>query len=215
MADLNSLWFDVAIVMSVFAFGTILFGHFEEHKPKWRRILKVVIVSTIVVTVSATFGRPWAFGLLALPLVAALGIHVWWLPKHGINGWTGEPKEKYHELIGHKDYEALLSAAEDAADRAAIDARRDEPVLPHNDAMALIRGELHPVAAWRKARGLTQAELGSRAGVRGATISDIEASKSAGRFDVMQRIAEALSVDLDDLALPVGVELSRDETPGI
>ena len=57
MTDLNSLWFDVAIVMSVFAFGTILFGHFEEHKPKWRRILKVVIVSTIVVTVSATFGR--------------------------------------------------------------------------------------------------------------------------------------------------------------
>ena len=103
MTDLNSLWFDVAIVMSVFAFGTILFGHFEEHKPKWRRILKVVIVSTIVVTVSATFGRAWAFGLLALPLVAALVIHVWWLPKHGINGWTGEPKEKYYELIGHKN----------------------------------------------------------------------------------------------------------------
>ena len=103
MTDLNSLWFDVAIVMSVFAFGTILFGHFEEHKPKWRRILKVVIVSTIVVTVSATFGRAWAFGLLALPLVAALVIHVWWLPKYGINGWTGEPKEKYYELIGHKN----------------------------------------------------------------------------------------------------------------
>ncbi len=103
MAELNTLWFDVAIVMSVFAFGTILFGHFEEHKPKWRRILKVVIVSTIVVTVSATFGRAWAFGLLALPLVAALVIHVWWLPKHGVNGWTGEPKEKYYELIGHKN----------------------------------------------------------------------------------------------------------------
>jgi len=69
MTDLNSLWFDVAIVMSVFAFGTILFGHFEEHKPKWRRILKVVIVSTIVVTVSATFGRAWAFGFLALTRV--------------------------------------------------------------------------------------------------------------------------------------------------
>jgi len=103
MAELNTLWFDVAIVMSVFAFGTILFGRFEEHKPKWRRILKVVIVSTIVVTVSATFGRAWAFGLLALPLVAALVIHVWWLPKHGVNGWTGEPKEKYYELIGHKN----------------------------------------------------------------------------------------------------------------
>jgi len=103
MGDMDSLWFDVAIVMGIFAFGTILFGHFEEHKPKWRRILKVVIVSTIVVTVSATIGRAWAFGLLALPLVAAMVIHVWWLPKHGINGWTGEPKVKYYELIGHKN----------------------------------------------------------------------------------------------------------------
>ena len=103
-------------------------------------------------------------------------------------------------ILSRSDYEALLSAAEDADDRVAIDARSDEPMLPHDDAMAILRGELHPVAAWRKARGLTQAELGSRAGVRGATISDIEASKSAGRFDVMQRIAEVLNVDLDDLA---------------
>ena len=35
--------------------------------------------------------------------IAALVIHVWWLPKHGINGWTGEPKEKYYDLIGHKN----------------------------------------------------------------------------------------------------------------
>ena len=58
---------------------------------------------TIFVTVSATIGRPWAFGLLALPLAAALVIYVWWLPKHGINGWTGEPKEKYYDLIDHKN----------------------------------------------------------------------------------------------------------------
>ncbi len=89
MWDTNSLWFDVAIVMGLFALGSILFGHFEEHKPKWRRILKVVVVSTIFVSVSATVGRPWAFGLLVLPLSAALIIHVWWLPKHGMNGWTG------------------------------------------------------------------------------------------------------------------------------
>ena len=105
-------------------------------------------------------------------------------------------------ILSRSEYEALLSAAEDADDGAAIDARHDEPVLPHDDAMVVLRGELHPVAAWRKARGLTQAELGARAGVRGATISDIEAGKSAGRFDVMQRIAKALRVDLDDLAPP-------------
>jgi len=29
-------------------------------------------------------------------------VHVWWLPRHGINGWTGEPKEKYYALRGWK-----------------------------------------------------------------------------------------------------------------
>jgi len=32
-----------------------------------------------------------------IPLVV---IHMWWLPKHGINGWTAEPKEKYYQLRG-------------------------------------------------------------------------------------------------------------------
>jgi transcriptional regulator with XRE-family HTH domain/antitoxin (DNA-binding transcriptional repressor) of toxin-antitoxin stability system len=103
-------------------------------------------------------------------------------------------------ILPRSEYEALVSAIEDADDGTVLDARRDEPTLPHDEVMAILRGDLHPLAAWRKARGLTQAELGARAGVRGATISDIEAGKSAGRFDVMQRIAAALDVDLDDLA---------------
>jgi hypothetical protein len=32
-------------------------------------------------------------------LIAAY-VHIVWLPKHGINGWTGEPKDKYYALIG-------------------------------------------------------------------------------------------------------------------
>ena len=51
---------------------------------------------------SATVGRAWAFCVLAIPLLGAFVAHVWWLPKHGINGWTGEPKERYYELIGYK-----------------------------------------------------------------------------------------------------------------
>ncbi len=68
--------------------------------------------------------------------------------------------------------------------------------------MAVIKGEMHPVAAWRKTRALTQAQLAQKTGVRPATISDIESAKSHGRFDVMQRIAAALGVGLDDLAQP-------------
>ena len=30
----DTLWFDVAIVMSIFAVGNILFGRFEEHRSR-------------------------------------------------------------------------------------------------------------------------------------------------------------------------------------
>jgi hypothetical protein len=99
----DTIWFEIAVVMSIFAIGSVLFGHFEEHKPKWQRLLKVVLVSTIFISLSATLGRAWAFGFLALPLLGATFIHLWWLPKHGINGWTGEPKDKYYALIKVKN----------------------------------------------------------------------------------------------------------------
>lgn len=102
MWNTDALWFDAAIVLGIFAVGSILFGHFEEHKPKWRRLLKVAIVLMVVLSLSATAGRGWAFGVLAIPLLGAVFVHVWWLPRHGVHGWTGEPKERYYELVGHK-----------------------------------------------------------------------------------------------------------------
>src|SRR3712207_4643749 len=45
-------------------------------------------------------GFPLFIGALA---VAALIVHAVWLPwRHGINGWTGEPKDKYYALRGWK-----------------------------------------------------------------------------------------------------------------
>src|SRR5262245_7886819 len=96
----SSLWFEVAVVMTIFAFGNIFFGHFEEHTPKWRRALKVILVTSVMVGISAGFGRAWAMGLLAAMSIPFAVIHLWWLPKQGINGWTAEPKEKYYRLRG-------------------------------------------------------------------------------------------------------------------
>jgi hypothetical protein len=99
MWSIDSPWFDVAVVMTIFAFGNILFGHFEQHRPAWKRLLKVVIVVGITVAVANVFGRIYAYALLSLPLVGALYVHLVWLPKHGINGLTGEPRDKYLELM--------------------------------------------------------------------------------------------------------------------
>jgi hypothetical protein len=95
------MWFEVAMVMTVFAFGNIFFGHLEERTPKWRRALKVLVFVGVTLSISAALDRAWAMGFLvlaaAIPLVV---IHLWWLPKHGINGWTAEPKDKYYQLRG-------------------------------------------------------------------------------------------------------------------
>ena len=94
--------FEVAVVSTMFAVGNILFGHFEEGTPKWRRLLKMAIVICAAIAVSAYLGRVWFWALLMAMLLPAVYIHVWWLPRRGINGWTGEPKEKYYELRGWK-----------------------------------------------------------------------------------------------------------------
>jgi hypothetical protein len=40
MWSVDTPWFDVAVVSTAIAVGSILFGRFEEHKPRWRRLLK-------------------------------------------------------------------------------------------------------------------------------------------------------------------------------
>jgi hypothetical protein len=98
----DTLWFEIAIVCGITAFGSIFFGHFEECTPKWRRVLKLVTMNIITVSLSALLGRHWALGFLGFMLAAVLVVHGWWLPQKGINGLTGEPKEKYYALRGWK-----------------------------------------------------------------------------------------------------------------
>ena len=99
MWSTDTPWFEVAAVTSLFAAGNILFGHFEEHKAKWRRLLKVALFAGVTAGF-ATFGLRWVgWALIGAAIVGAGYLHLRWLPSHGINGWTGEPKEKYYELI--------------------------------------------------------------------------------------------------------------------
>jgi hypothetical protein len=96
----DTYWFDVAVVMAIFAFGNMAFGRFEEHRPRWRRGLKIVICLALFVGLSATAGRAWMFALLGVASIGVIVIHGWWLPKHGVSGWTAEPRERYYALLG-------------------------------------------------------------------------------------------------------------------
>lgn len=94
------MWFEVAIVAVFLLAGQVFFGHFEELTARWRQMLKHLLAISILVSISYFFGRFWFWIALGAACVPPLIIHAWWLPKHGINGWTGEPKDKYYELRG-------------------------------------------------------------------------------------------------------------------
>lgn len=95
MWSTETIWFDLAI----FAFGNVLFGHFEEHRSKIRRVAKIVLLS-LVVTLLSMYGLRWVgFVLLGLITLWAVYIHAYWLPKNGVSGWTGEPRERYYDLL--------------------------------------------------------------------------------------------------------------------
>ncbi len=95
-------WFELAVIFGITAVGNILMGHFEAGVPKWRRVAKIFLMAGLSVLVSATAGRGWFFALLGALAIAVLVIHCWWLPRHGIDGWTAEPLDKYHALRGWK-----------------------------------------------------------------------------------------------------------------
>jgi hypothetical protein len=99
MWTLDSRWFDVAAFSTLYVVLLVLFGHFERHKPAWRRLSKVAALLVLLLVLIETVGRPWACIVLGLLLAAGGWIHFTVLSKHGINGWTGEPREKFEALL--------------------------------------------------------------------------------------------------------------------
>ncbi len=85
---------------ALLAIGNLVFWCFEPRKPLWRRLLKVFVALLITAAISYYFGRTGvviAFGIAAIPLIY---VHAIWLPRNGVNGWTGEPRDKYYALRG-------------------------------------------------------------------------------------------------------------------
>ena len=95
----DTRWFDVAAFGTLWAVLVILFGHFEQHKPVWRRLLKFALLLTLLLVLIETAGRAWSYGVLGLLLAAGGAIHFTVLSNRGINGWTGEPREKFEALL--------------------------------------------------------------------------------------------------------------------
>ena len=90
---------ELYVLLAIVILGTSVFAVFEVETPRWRKVLKWVIVSAL------TIGLYYVMGHLAL-IVPALGavaggtVHVWWCRRHGIHPIHATPRRKYYELRG-------------------------------------------------------------------------------------------------------------------
>ncbi|MGX7706489.1 helix-turn-helix domain-containing protein [Methylobacterium sp. Gmos1] len=107
-------------------------------------------------------------------------------------------------VLADADYQALLDAAEDNADRLAVAEFRqrlaagDEELIPAPVVDRLLSGESR-VRVWREHRGLNAAALAEQTGLSQAFLSQIETGKRDGTVDTYRKIAAVLNVSLDDL----------------
>ncbi|NGN41184.1 helix-turn-helix transcriptional regulator [Mesorhizobium sp. CGMCC 1.15528] len=104
-------------------------------------------------------------------------------------------------ILPKADYDALLraadEAAEDAADAAIYDARKAELAgtepFPAELSMAILRGDSR-LKALRKWRGLTQSDLADKADLTQGFLSDLEGRRRTASADTAARLAVALAV---------------------
>ena len=114
----------------------------------------------------------------------------------------GKPE---YAVVPYEDYRRMLELAENAEDiRAGDEARRalaagDDELVPAEVVERLLRGDVHPVRVWREHRGMTQAALARAAGISKSYLSLIESGRKRGSLQVLERLARALRLDLDDL----------------
>lgn len=106
-------------------------------------------------------------------------------------------------ILPEAEYRQLAEIAEENADiDAAIRAERrhaeGEEYVPAAIVARLVNGE-PPLKVWREYRGLTQQELGERLGLSKMMISGLETGKRDTSSRNWRRLADTLSVDIDDL----------------
>jgi transcriptional regulator with XRE-family HTH domain len=108
------------------------------------------------------------------------------------------------------DFQALLEAAEDNADLAAVVKHRAEEqrlgwdvakrnYLTREETERLLDGE-SPVRVWREKSGIRQGALALAAGVRVGYLAEIEGGKKPGSTSALQSVAKILEIPMELLA---------------
>lgn len=100
---LDSLWFDATLAALLHGVNSTLFAAVHRDGPVLRRLGGLLAFVIVTVAVSALAGRGWALGFLVASTAFVFYFHAVWLPNHGVNGWTGEPRDRFLALTRRKD----------------------------------------------------------------------------------------------------------------
>ena len=77
--------------------------------------------------------------------------------------------------------------------------RKQEAWVPNEVVERVIMNKLTPIRAWREQLGLTQAEVATRMEISQAAFAQLEAPEARPRKSTLQRVAQALGIQLEQL----------------
>jgi transcriptional regulator with XRE-family HTH domain len=120
---------------------------------------------------------------------------------------TKSPSGEDIVILSRREYDALIADRnEDASDAVRANqilARLEsgtETTLSAADVSKLLAAKT-PLAFWRRHRGLTQQDLSRQTDIAQGFLSEIENGSKTGDLQTVSRIAEALSLTIDDLVV--------------
>ena len=116
--------------------------------------------------------------------------------KEGQPEYAVIPYETYMRLV--EDAEMLTDIRD--YDTAWQSVAKGEELVPAEVVYALLDGG-NPIRVWREHRGLSQAELATRAGISASYLSQLESGKRAGTTEVLVTLATVLNLTLNDLVI--------------
>jgi DNA-binding XRE family transcriptional regulator len=118
------------------------------------------------------------------------------IEKNGKPEWAVIPYGEYQRLLTETE---MVQDVRDY-DEAKLAMANDEELIPSQVTYALLDGK-NPLRVWREYRGLTQQQVAEVAGISKPYLSQLESGQRKGTAEVLQAIARALQVSLDDLVM--------------
>lgn len=116
------------------------------------------------------------------------------IEKNGQIEWAVVPYAEYQKLLDAWEMLEDIRAYDEA--KAKIEA--GEELIPSKVAYALLDGK-NPIRVWREYRALTQQQLAEKAGLSKPYLSQLESGKRNGTTEILKKLAQALSVGLEEL----------------